>query len=155
MNEFDTRWARRSSVFDGQCLGVCERQRAQCSPNSSSSTDQRRRSYIPQVNTTLVPDWPYLNHFLQWNNIFKTWQKTNFNKRRRVRSLSPIPYNTYIWVTSGDRPVPAKVITSTSTPRLYVVQTPNQMNLQRNCRHINLRPRQETNDSGIETSTSP
>ena len=29
------------------------------------------------------------------------------------------------------------------------------MNLQRNHCHINLHPRQETNDSGIETSTSP
>ena len=113
------------------------------------------RSNIPQVNTTLVPDWPYLNHFRQQNNIFKTRQKANFDKRHRVRSLSPIPNDTDIWVTSGDRPVPAKVITSTSTPRSYVVQTPNQMNLQRNRRHINLRPRQETNDSGIEISTLP
>ena len=113
------------------------------------------RSNIPQVNTTLVPDWPYLNHFRQRNNIFKVRQKTNFDKRHRVRSLSPIPNDTDIWETSGDRPVPAKVITSTSTPHSYVVQTSNQMNLQRNRRHINLRLRQETNDSGIETSTSP
>ena len=113
------------------------------------------RSNLPQVNTTLIPDWPYLDDFRQQNNIFKTRQKTNFDRRHRVRTLSPIPTDTNVWVTSGDRPISAKVITSSSTPRSYVVRTQNQMNLQRNHHHLHVRPRQINNDSDDPISSPP
>ena len=120
-----------------------------CSP-AELLMGRQLRSNLPQLNNQLILNWPYLNEFRQ-HNVFKTRQKTDFDRRHRVRTLSPIPDDTNVWVTSGDRPIPGTVTTSASNPRSYIIQTPNQSNLQRNHRHINLRP----NQSGHDESSHP
>ena len=75
-------------------------------------------------NSALVPKWPYIKEFQQANKKLKQQQKTDYNCRHRVRDLPEILDNTDVWITTGERPIVGRIITSSDTPRSYVVGMP-------------------------------
>ena len=82
------------------------------------------RSTLPMPTSTLVPKWSYIPEFQQADERFKKQQKTDYDRRHRVRDLPEIPDNTDVWITTGGQPIAGRTITSADTPRSYIVQTP-------------------------------
>ena len=66
-------------------------------------------------------------------------QKRNYDRHHGTRSLSPIPDDSGVWVTSTDQPVSGTVISPADTPRSYMVETPAGLNRQ----HLNQVPKNE------------
>lgn len=101
---------------------------------------RRVRSNIPLVKDQLVPDWNYLGAFRESNRSFKLTQKSNYDRRHRVRPLPEIPIDSEVWITSGDKPVRGAIVSVADTPRSYIVQTPKGQ-VRRNREHLNVVPR--------------
>ena len=97
------------------------------------------RTTLPMPTSTLVPEWPYLKEFQQADEKFKKQQKTDYDRRHRVRNLPEIPDNTDVWVTTGGHPIAGRTVTFANTPRSYVVQTPTG-EMRRNRRQLNIAP---------------
>ena len=96
---------------------------------------------IPQVPSTLIPEWSYLTSFRQ---------KADYDRRHRARSLSPLPNSTPAWVHTQDRPDPGRVIQSADTPRSYLVEVPSGT-VQSNQSHLSGRPEVDSTQSTPET----
>lgn len=94
------------------------------------------RTTVPQTNHHLIPKWPYLDKFREENRKFKQSQKRNFDKRHRVRNLSPIPDDTEVWVTSENQPIRGRVVEQANS---YVVETPAGQ-VHRNRSHLTVVP---------------
>ena len=107
------------------------------------SMGRKVRTTVPQTNHHLIPKWSYLEKFRADNQKFKQSQKTNFDKRHRVRTLPPILDNTEVWVTSEDQPIRGRVVEQADAPRSYVVETPSG-HIHRNRSHLTIVP--ETQD---------
>ena len=71
---------------------------------------------LPQPDTQLSPDWPYLK-------AFQTADGAQFNRRHRTRPLPELPPRTLVWVRTGKQQVPGQVIAKTIVPRSYIVET--------------------------------
>ena len=102
---------------------------------------RRIRTPIPQVNKLLIPDWTYLPMFREKNKQYKDSQKQNFDRRQRVRELSPISDNTSVWITSERQPMEGRVVSAADSPRSYVIDTPSGQ-VHRNRSHLNVVPEQ-------------
>lgn len=116
---------------------------------------RKLRSSIPQTNKHLIPQWPYLKEFREANKKFKDKQKHHYDRGHRARDLSPIPDNTDVWVKSEKKPVSGRVVEPANAPRSYVVATPSGL-VERNRRHLNIVPQQESQNRIVpasETST--
>ena len=97
------------------------------------------RSTLPMPTSTLVPKWPYNQEFQRSDERFKKHQKTNYDRRHRVRDLPEIPDNTDVWITTGGEPIAGWTVTTADTPRLYIVQTPTG-EMRRNRSRLNIAP---------------
>ena len=80
---------------------------------------------------------------------WKERQKSDYDKRHRVKNLTPLPDDQPVWVQTGDRQVAGRVIQPAATPRSYIVQTPSGQ-LRRNRSHLIPRPE----GSQMDTSES-
>ena len=82
---------------------------------------------LPMIQENIRPGWSFLRKFHEMDANFKQKQKEYYDKRHRVRPLSPIPDNTEVWITSRerarDKPVTGRVIGTGNTPRSYSVNT--------------------------------
>ena len=78
---------------------------------------------IPQPDTHLLPDWPYLKAFQQADSAYKSKQQTQFNRRHCTRPLSELPPHTLVWVRTGKQQEPGQIITKTTAPRSYIMET--------------------------------
>lgn len=85
---------------------------------------RRLRSIIPQAKEQLVPDWKFLKDFKEQNQTFKDKQKRNYDKRHGVLSYPLIANDTAVWITTDAQPIPGRVMSSSTEPRSYVVETP-------------------------------
>ena len=99
---------------------------------------RRLRTDVPQVSNLLIPDWPHLQGFEEKDRKYKQQQKEQYDSRHRVRSLTPLPNDTDVWVNIQGRDVPGRVNSSYSTPRSYIIETPTGQ-VRRNRSHINRR----------------
>ena len=103
---------------------------------------------VPQVEIQLTPGWPYLDDFRSYDQWLKQQQKTNYDLRHRVRSLSPLKPDTDVWVKRGDKQTKGTVVTAAATPRSYIVATPEGQ-LRRNRQHLTTVPTdQKTEGTG-------
>ena len=108
------------------------------------------RSTLPQISSTLIPQWPYLKKFKHQNNLFKSRQKTDYDRRHRVLEIPDIPD---VWITTNGQPTTRRTVTTAGTPRSYTVQTRNG-HIRRNRSQLNVDPRQPS-DTGVQTSPYP
>ena len=113
---------------------------------------RKLRSNIPQITDSLVPQWSYLQEFRAQNKEFKKCQKTDYDRCHRIQDLPAIPDNTDVWVTTGGSPTPGRIITTTDTPRSYIVQTPSG-EIRRNRSHLNIDHRRMSN-TDIQSNTA-
>ena len=112
---------------------------------------------LPQSNSQLTPHWPYLEDFHKADKEYKAKQEFHFNSRHRTRPLPSLIADDPVWVRMGDRQVPGRVITSSTTPRSYIIAT-SAGQVRRNRYHLT--PRLETYqdsdiDTDLETSMPP
>ena len=92
------------------------------------------RTLFPQVDNLLIPEWTYME---KNNQQFKQKQQRDYNKRHCRKELKPLPESTDVWITSGDKPVQGRILSSGETPRSYVVDTPTGQ-VRRNRSRLNL-----------------
>ena len=92
---------------------------------------------LPQSNSQLTPHWPYLEDFYKAGKEHIPKQELHFNSTYTHRAPSLIADNP-VWVRMGDRQVPGRVITSSITPRSYIISG----QVRRNYYHLT--PRLET-----------
>ena len=78
---------------------------------------------LPQSNSQLTPHWPYLEDFRKTDKKYKAEQQRQYNSRHRVRPLPLLVSDDPVWVRTGDRQVPGRVITPSTTPRSYIIST--------------------------------
>ena len=95
-------------------------------------------------NKKAIDPWSYLQEFRAQNKEFKKHQKRDYDRRHRVQDLPAIPDNTDVWVTTGGSPTPGRIITTTDTARLYIVQTPSG-EIRHNRSHLNIDHRRMSN----------
>ena len=93
---------------------------------------------VPQVCNLLIPDWPHLKGFEEKDRQYKKQQKQQYDHRHRVRSVTPLPDDTDVWVNVQGRNVPGRVNSRYSTPRSYIIDTPTSQ-VRRNRSQINKR----------------
>ena len=115
---------------------------------------RRLRANIPILKSQLIPEWKYLEEFRNKNHRYKQQQKRNFDRHHGVRALAPIPDDTNVWITSGDRPVEGRVVHPAETPRSYIVETPSGR-VRRNRVHLNPMPNDATDDATIDHTQRP
>lgn len=84
---------------------------------------RRLRTDVPQAPSTFKPSWPHLNGFEEKDKLYKQQQKDNFDRRHHTRSLPELPPDT-VWISVQGRQEQERIVTSASTPRSYIVETP-------------------------------
>ena len=97
------------------------------------------RANIPILKDQLTPKWEFLNEFRSKNQVFKERQRSDYDRHHGVRTLSSIPPNSEVWITTGNQPDTGTVVSSTDTPRSYTVETPTGQ-VRRNRQHLNIIP---------------
>ena len=101
---------------------------------------RRTRSNIPLLKQHLNPNWEYLEDFCTNNEKFKLKQKSNYDRRHRTKSLSPLPAKSEAWITNDAEPVRGTVVSQADFPRSYIVETPSGP-IRRNRGHLNAVPK--------------
>ena len=86
---------------------------------------RRIRTDVPQVKKLLIPNWSHVKDFKSLDEKFKAEQKHNYDVRHRVRPLPTLPDNLPVWVNNQGNQVPGEIIQQASSPRSYLVETPN------------------------------
>ena len=112
---------------------------------------RRIRTAVPQSNAILIPQWSYLKEFKKKNAEFKKRQKEQFDSRHGAKELPEIPDDSEVWITSEDKPISGRVVTTGETPRSYVVET-DSGELHRNRRQLIVAPELESDSSPVVES---
>ena len=86
---------------------------------------RRLRTFVPQADKLIVPQWPYLADFRKLDQEYKRKQKQNFDRRFRARDLPPLPDYTELWITTDRVAIRGRVVSPASRPRSYIVETPS------------------------------
>ena len=97
------------------------------------------RTTSPQVQDQYIPHWEYLETFKELNAEFKLKQKMAYDQRHRAHSLSPIPDEEEVWITTGQSTTSGQVRYQADAPRSYIVNTP-QGPIRRNRCHLRVVP---------------
>ena len=100
------------------------------------------------------PHWQYLESFKELNAKFKLKQKTAYDRHHRTRSLSPIPEEEEVWVTSGQSTTSGQVRSQADTPCSYIVNTP-QGPIRRNRCHLRVVPNSSNTNAVHQDGTNP
>ena len=100
---------------------------------------RKLRTDVPSTTAFHTPHWRFLKEFREKDKERKEKQKAEFDRRHRIRTLPDIPDNSDVWVTTRGNPVPGQTVCHSTTPRLYVANTPSGT-IRRNRSQINLAP---------------
>ena len=111
------------------------------------------RSNIPQVQETLIPQWPYLTEFRHTNDLFKSQQKVNYDKRHRTQPLPDIPDDAEVWINTNGNQSTGYVTGPAGAPRSYMVETRSGQ-VRRNRSHLMPMPNTHCSDSDNSASTT-
>ena len=102
---------------------------------------RRLRTSVPQTDTMLIPQWPYLKGLRELDKQ-KQKQKENFDLRHHVKDVQPILNDTEVWITTDSEPVSGRVVSPESQPRSYEVET--QSGIKHKCSQLAVVPRENT-----------
>ena len=106
------------------------------------------RTDVPQIQSTFVPKWSYLKEFKETDEKNKHKQKRDYDQRHRARPLMPLPEHTPVWVDTPHGQVPGSIVTTSTQPRSYQVDTPSG-EVRRNRVQLRLRGETETNETDV------
>ena len=118
------------------------------------SMGRRLRTSLPQTDTMLTPQWPYLKKFRELNKARKEKEKENFDSRHRVKELPPLSEDTDVWVTNEGQQIRGRVVSPTDRPRSYIVETPTGR-IERNRAHLQVIPNAGDAETDTEITTEP
>ena len=110
---------------------------------------RKLRTDIPQVSDDLIPQWTFLDTFREKDAELKTKEKQQYDRRHRVRPQDPLPDNQEVWVRTGDRQVPGRILRNAGPPRSYIVETPSGQ-VRRNRAHLTLNRDGNDNDDSLQ-----
>lgn len=96
---------------------------------------RRLKTDIPQPKKAFVPEWPHLTGFREKDKEWKDKQKSDYDKRHRVKTLPPLPDDQSVWIHTQDRQCAGRVLHPAAAPRSYIVETPTGR-LRRNRSHL-------------------
>ena len=65
---------------------------------------------LPQVPSTLIPDWTYLDQYGEADKLYKERLKSNFDQRHRVATLPEISDGSSVLIQFGKSKVPGNTI---------------------------------------------
>ena len=103
----------------------------------------------------MVPNWSFLDEFRKLNNKYKSRQKQDFDRRHCTHELPSIPDETEVWITSDGERSHGKVISPSSTPRSYLIDTRSGV-IRRSRQHLNVSPEEHSeSESHCEQSDTP
>ena len=109
---------------------------------------RRVRTDVPQTKHLFIRKWPYLKKFRRLDQKLKVEQMCYYDHRHRVRPLPPYPDDLSVWVNTGGRQVPGKIVQPANTPRSYLVNMPSGQ-VHRNQRDLRVRS-EESTDTELE-----
>ncbi len=78
----------------------------------------------------------------------KRKQKRDYDQRHRVRPLVPLPEDTPVWVDTPHGQVPGSIVTTSTQPRSYLVDTQSG-EVCRNREQLRLRGETDTNETNV------
>ena len=84
---------------------------------------RKMRTNIPILNEKLFPELPDYEKFKQFDKTFKESQKCNYDCCHAAHPLPHLPDNSKVWVMTENRQMPGQVVSRTTTPCFYLVQT--------------------------------
>ena len=113
------------------------------------------RSNVPQLQETLIPEWPYLDKFQHDNRCYKEQQKRDYDRCHRTRPLAEIPADTEVWIRNNNQHVTGRVTGTANAPRSYEVETEDGQTFRRNRSHITPIPNTESNNNDTSTPNTP
>nr|XP_055037759.1 uncharacterized protein K02A2.6-like [Misgurnus anguillicaudatus] len=95
---------------------------------------RRIRTPVPVSPEQLQPQWPDLDKFREKDTALKLQQEQTFNRRHRTHTLPSFQPGQHVWI----KPTSTKgtVVNTATTPRSYVVETPDGRRLRRNRSHL-------------------
>jgi len=76
---------------------------------------------IPQSTEYLIPQLPNYKKFKCDDKKCKYQQKLYYDRQHRTRPLPLLPDNTSVLVTTDDKQIPGRVISTADTPPSYIV----------------------------------
>ena len=113
---------------------------------------RRLKTDIPQPKKAFILEWPHLSGIPEKDKEWKKKQRSDYDKRHRVKHLAPLPDDQLVWVQTQDRQVTGRVIQPAATPISYIVET----STGRLCRnHSHLIPRPQTTQNDILEGDPP
>ena len=112
---------------------------------------RKLRTDIPQVTGNLIPQWTLLDHFHKKDTELKFKQAQQYDKRHHVRPLDPLPDDQEVWVPTGDKQVPGRILESAGPPRSYIIETPSGQ-VRRNQAHLTINQSGENNLEELQRS---
>ena len=86
---------------------------------------RRIQTDVPQIKDIFIPDWSHLKEFEEKEKEFKQKQKEDYDRRHRVRDLSPILDGTSVWVNTCGTRTSGRVTRLDTALRSYWLQTPS------------------------------
>ena len=111
------------------------------------------RSNLHQVDSKLVPKWPYLEKFNKLDSEFRQQQMQSYNCRHRTHSQDDLLEGTQFWVETENKWVQGIVYSCAESPRSYWVDT-STGRVWRNCRHLIVIPDSTADSSDKQLSDS-
>ena len=85
---------------------------------------RRLRTMVSMTDELLSPKWTYLPQFQLENARVKEKQKEHYGSHHGVLILPSIPDQDNVWIKSDSGGTSGRVVSSASTPRSYIVETP-------------------------------
>ena len=111
------------------------------------------RSSLPQTETQLTPDWPFLTSFRKSDAELRDKQKVFYDRRHRVHSQNGLLEGTRVWVKTNTQRIQGTVLSHADTPRSYWIET-HSRRVRRNRRHLTIVPNPEP-IANSETPSEP
>ena len=111
------------------------------------------RSNTPQHLSVLTPEWPYLTAFQEKDQQLKQQEKSNYDKRHRVRSQPPLAQDEAVWVHTQDHMDPGRIVQPAATTQSYIIQTLSAM-IRHNQSHLTRQSGMTTDQADIATTNA-
>ena len=116
------------------------------------------RTDVPQDVSKYKPEWSYLPMYREKEEKYREDQNRNYDRHHRTRTLSELPNNTSVWVSTPQGQIPGNIVSAAQEPRSYHIKVPSGQ-VRRNRSHLRIRatpPRSNselvtTDDSGSRT----
>ena len=75
------------------------------------------RTDVPQDVSKYKPEWSYLPMYREKEEKYREDQNRNYDRHHRTRTLSELPNNTSVWVSTPQGQIPGNIVSAAQEPR--------------------------------------